>query len=208
MNSSGEIQKKISKENCSAPTIVGTMRGLLGVSSWTWQLDTASPGDTMVAKNELFTAAFAVTAINEQGKSFDKVSRIGAYSETYDSQLTLDINTEIYPISQGDNVTLLLAASLAGDGSLQDPMKKQSWTDYVQQQQTLAKQKPGAGALSTNLADQYDYVMYGKVYKFDDKDAKATVYASFGGLLMNLSGDYRYFDDLEVGMNVYLLLRK
>lgn len=149
----------------------------------------------MVTKNELFTTTFKVTDIDPQGKVFDKVSRLVAFSETYGVELIVDINTEIYPLAKGDSLTLLLATTLSSDGTLQDPFKKQSWTDHAKQQ-------------DSSLADQYDYVMYGKVYKFDDKETKATVYASFGGLLMNLSGDFRYFDDLEVGMNVYLLIRK
>ena len=41
----------------------------------------------------------------------------------------------------------------------------------------------------STLADRYDYVMHGKIYKVDDERDKLNVYASYGGLLMLLRGD-------------------
>lgn len=62
---------------------------------------------------------------------------------------------------------------------------------------------------SMGLADDYEYVMYGKVYKFDGQAAeRVTAYASFGGLLMALKGDYRHLSAVTVGENIYLLARK
>lgn len=51
----------------------------------------------------------------------------------------------------------------------------------------------------TTLADRYDYVMYGKVYKVDEERDKYVVYASYGGLLMMLRGDK---SNLEVCMHL------
>lgn len=48
-----------------------------------------------------------------------------------------------------------------------------------------------------SLLDQYDYVMYGKVFKVEiskaDHGREPTMHimASFGGLLMKLSGDHK-----------------
>jgi DNA-directed RNA polymerase I, II, and III subunit RPABC3 len=78
------------------------------------------------------------------------VSRIVAVSDNIDMELVLDVNTEIYPLEIGDRFTLLLASTL--DDSLPDITKKQPY-------------KP----LQKSIADDYDYVMYGKVYKYDDK---------------------------------------
>jgi DNA-directed RNA polymerase I, II, and III subunit RPABC3 len=84
----------------------------------------------------------------------------------------------------------LLVESL--DGSQLDVHQKQEW-------------KP----MQKSLADDYDYVMYGKVYKYDDSNsAKVSVYCSFGGLLMCLAGDYRALQNIQVGQYLYLLLRK
>ena len=42
----------------------------------------------------------------------------------------------------------------------------------------------------TSIKDKYDYVMHGKIYK-TELDAKKimNIYASFGGLLMKISGN-------------------
>lgn len=60
------------------------------------------------------------------------------------------------------------------------------------------------------LADQYEYVMYGKVYKCDEDKAKfiSYVYASYGGLLMCLKGDTKLLEEIHQGTYVYLLMRK
>jgi len=62
------------------------------------------------------------------------------------------------------------------------------------------------------LADKYDYVMFGRVFKYKDSSAsgqvKADVYVSFGGLLMQLTGDPKRLEDLDLDQNVYLLIRK
>jgi hypothetical protein len=65
-----------------------------------------------------------------------------------------------------------------------------------------------------SLMDEYEYVMYGKVYKYkdtpdkDNNQVKVEVYVSYGGLLMKLSGDPRKLEELELDSNVYLLIRK
>jgi len=98
---------------------------------------------------------------------------------------------------------------------------------------------------SMGLADEYEYVMYGKVRGIDQRiqrytdihpvsrctslmgkrrrgcksdrryctyctenTLRSTAYASFGGLLMALTGAYRHVSAITVGDNVYLLARK
>ena len=68
--------------------------------------------------------------------------------------------------------------------------------------------------------DSYDYVMHGKVFKFKDSSSgggggggsgalqRADVYASFGGLLMQLTGEPKRLEDLDIDQNIYLLIRK
>ena len=61
-----------------------------------------------------------------------------------------------------------------------------------------------------SVADEYEYVMYGKIFKIlHAKAQKNTVeiYASFGGLLMCLKGDQSNFDKLEGDARIYLLIR-
>jgi DNA-directed RNA polymerase I, II, and III subunit RPABC3 len=60
--------------------------------------------------------------------------------------------------------------------------------------------------------DRFDYVMYGKVFKYKDNTslghARVEVYISYGGLLMQLIGDPKKLEALEVDSAVYLLMRK
>lgn len=63
-----------------------------------------------------------------------------------------------------------------------------------------------------SLMDKYDYVMFGKVFKFRDQtiggQVRVEVTASFGGLLMQLVGDPKKLESLEVDNSIYLLMRK
>lgn len=62
------------------------------------------------------------------------------------------------------------------------------------------------------LMDAYEYVMYGKVFKYKDGSKggslRVEVLLSFGGLLMQLVGDPKKLEALEVDDNVYLLMRR
>ncbi|KAI8834442.1 RNA polymerase Rpb8-domain-containing protein [Chytriomyces cf. hyalinus JEL632] len=152
---------------------------------------------SMALLNIVFTDIFEVGDVNRGGKKFDRVSRLNATSEAADTEIILDINTEIYPIKISDKFTLTLATSLSLDAvaaaaSASTASKKETWRDT---------------SSGKSLADEYEYVMYGKVYKYDESGGKnlATVYISFGGLLLVVSGEPI---DLLVGQEVYLLMRK
>lgn len=60
-----------------------------------------------------------------------------------------------------------------------------------------------------SLADKYEYVMHGKVYRCEEQqDSKLAVFISFGGLLMRLKGDTRSLQDIELDSMLYVLIRK
>eukprot|EP01018_Ginkgo_biloba_P039242 Gb_21181 [translate_table: standard] len=63
-----------------------------------------------------------------------------------------------------------------------------------------------------SLADKYEYVMYGKLYKISEEgsgaNVKVEIYASFGGLLMLLKGDPSNAANLELDQRLFILLRK
>ncbi|KAJ1537480.1 hypothetical protein HK405_014607, partial [Cladochytrium tenue] len=65
-----------------------------------------------MSRNEVFTDIFEVNDLDQDGKKFDRVSRIKATSESADMELILDINSEIYPMRVQDKFTLTLALSL------------------------------------------------------------------------------------------------
>ena len=92
----------------------------------------------------------------------------------------------------GTKFTLVLAPTLSLDGTPEDPAYDQSGKE--------------------SLADSYEYVMYGKVFKKEDTDeggiAKAAVNISFGGLLLHLKAEPKNLQDVEIDNRVYVLIRK
>ncbi|EER35789.1 DNA-directed RNA polymerases I [Candida tropicalis MYA-3404] len=124
---------------------------------------------------------------------YNKVCRITGHSSTSkDITITLDINSELFPVQNNDSLTITLASSLGNEASM--ITSNGSW------------RPPKADDRS--LADDYDYVMYGTVYKFEESSDtdKMSVYISFGGLLMRLEGGYRSLSNLKQE-NAYILIR-
>lgn len=161
-----------------------------------------------MSANSLFDSQFTVTQIDPDGKKFDRgtllltVSRVIAHSSTLDMTLSLDIATDIYPVHVGQQLTFQLTSSLHRQKTSDDTADRESWR----------LEQPGA----QGIAEEYDYVMYGKVrghtnlqiFKYDERSSEqVTVYASFGGLLMALTGSFRHLSKLTVGANLYLLVR-
>ena len=66
-------------------------------------------------------------------------------------------------------------------------------------------------AKGPTLADSYDYVVYGKVFKYERSSTSAayvSIYASFGGLLMELKGDPTNVHGVDLDSYIYALMRK
>jgi DNA-directed RNA polymerases I, II, and III subunit RPABC3 len=99
----------------------------------------------------LFEDTFTVSSIIS-GK-YDRVHRIVGTASSGDTSLSLDINIELFPISMGDSVHMLIASTLAPDGTKDEG---KGWRDVTQGEQTLA--------------DHYEYVCHGKVYRFEEGD--------------------------------------
>ncbi|KAJ3307839.1 hypothetical protein HDU76_004327 [Blyttiomyces sp. JEL0837] len=132
--------------------------------------------------NQIFSDSFDVNDIDQGGKKFDRVSRLKASSDNTDMEVILDFNSEIYPLKIADKFQLTLT-SISG--------KRESWRDDKQVENEMAG---------------YDYVMFGKVYKYDEREkGKASVYVSFGGLLLCLSGEPLA---VNIGQELYVMLRK
>lgn len=91
-------------------------------------------------------------------RCFCAVSRIDAKSENYDTLLTIDINTEIYPMREGDKFEVMLSDRLneasGGFNELPgfDPTRKLD-----------------------ARADEYGYIMQGKVFKYAEEKTRAYV---------------------------------
>ena len=100
----------------------------------------------------LFEDTFTITAVNA-GK-YDRVSRISCTSTDQLSTFTLDINTELYPCVPGESLSLALASTLSLDGSQEVEGRRGMWRNVGMGEQTLA--------------NDYDYVCHGKVYRFEE----------------------------------------
>ena len=107
-----------------------------------------------MSENILYEGTFRVTHINDA--KYDRVSRIkGSLSEgargNDNTEFFLDVNTELYPVALEERVSIALALSLNLDGSKDD---SKGWRNVGRGEQTLA--------------DEYDYVCHGKIYRFDE----------------------------------------
>ncbi|KAG6901900.1 hypothetical protein C0995_006738 [Termitomyces sp. Mi166 len=135
------------------------------------------------------------------------VSRLYAHSKNYEMDLTLDYNVELFPLQNEDNFALALATSLARGGAHTGANTTDGAEDTADEKERDVWRPDGKGR--RGLEDDYDYVMYGKVYKFDGGTTEiVTAYASFGGLLMSLTGSFRHLTSIVLGDPIYLLVRK
>lgn len=75
--------------------------------------------------------------------------------------LTMDFNSEIYPLKIAEKFSFVLASSLSNEAS--------SNTGGVEKRESWRERQPG----ERDLSDEYEYVMYGKVYKFEDSNKGA-----------------------------------
>jgi len=70
----------------------------------------------------------------------------------------------------------------------------------------------GSGSAIGSLADEYEYVMYGKVYKKGPSKKNSgndvVLYASFGGLLMSLEAEKADLEGAHLDDRVYLLVKR
>ncbi|EAU92876.1 RNA polymerase I [Coprinopsis cinerea okayama7 len=149
------------------------------------------------SSNILFDDIFTISDIDKEGKKFDRVSRLYAHSKNYDMDLTLDYNVELFPLKEGQSFALALASSLTKGGAKGDDEEDKEHDVW----------RPDSKR--RGLDDDYEYVMYGKVYKFDGASSEiVTAYASFGGLLMSLTGSFRHMTSIVLGDPVFILLRR
>jgi len=137
----------------------------------------------------LFEDVFEV--LDHGPKKFSRVTRIVAHSENYEMDLVLDINWELYKLKVGEKFNMVLVKTLKLDGSAEE----KNWVESDE----------------PSLADNYEYVMHGKVFRINklkkDKE-KLVVYVSYGGLLMSLKGAATNLLKFELDKHVYLCLKK
>ncbi|GMI24795.1 hypothetical protein TeGR_g6048 [Tetraparma gracilis] len=149
----------------------------------------------MSASVTLFEDIFQISSLNPEGKKFDKVNRIAGTGTSFQTSLLLDTNSQIYPLAAGERITLVLASTLSLTGSPDDGGYNQS----------IAGGRDQVGS----LADQYEYVMHGKVFVYKHLgDGRVEIQASYGGLLMRLEGEHKVLNKIQPDGRLYLLIKK
>ncbi|KAH7115957.1 DNA-directed RNA polymerase-like proteines i [Dendryphion nanum] len=137
---------------------------------------------------QVFEDSFNINSINNE--KYDRVSRIYATSTDNTISMSLDINHELFQVQVDDQITLVLATTLNLDGTKDE----KGWRETRTQ--------------DPSLADMFDYVLYGKIYRFEDSENDtAKAFVSFGGLLLYLEGPYKKLTGLRIDQ-VYLLIKK
>ena len=107
-----------------------------------------------MADAQLFEETFSITSINSE--KYDRVSRLQGTSADSALTFTLDINHELFPCTVGESINIVLATTLSLDGSAKEGAET-SWRNVSRQG-------------TATLADMFDYVCYGKNYKFEDAE--------------------------------------
>ena len=138
---------------------------------------------------ELYNERFTVSKIDDS--QFDNIKRIYCTNAEGSANLVLDINSLIYKIRENDSFAFLLRSQISSDP------QGDSYHWHPSQ-------------IKSTEAAKFNYVMYGKVYRYEDDSAhhKATVYVSYGGLLMSLQGEQHSLSLIPTSRNIYLLMRE
>jgi DNA-directed RNA polymerase I, II, and III subunit RPABC3 len=121
---------------------------------------------------------FTVEKVNPQGKFFDNVSRFVLSSKS-GTELTIDINTEIYPVEARQKYICQVIKRMK-DRQVYSP-------DDLE-------------AISHEDYNEFSFIMSGVVFRMDLKEDsnELTVYASFGGLMMKLRGEIAQLESFKV----------
>ena len=160
----------------------------------------------MSTNNRVFEEIVEIKSIDKDIKIFDKVQRCEGITRDTNYNITMDINSEIYPMKVDASYNIVLAKSIYSDGS-QTP-KDFNYDLFASKKSTLM--------------DSFDYVMCGKVFQFSketDKEGGRDTLAisiSFGGLIFQISklkkdektGKPKAFEDINLDDTLYLLLKK
>ena len=162
----------------------------------------------MSSNNRVFEEILEIKSIDKDVKIFDKVQRCEGVTRDSNYYISMDINSEIYPMKVGASYTILLAKSIY------DNKKTPKEFDYELFLNT-----------KNTLMDSFDYVMCGKVFQFSNDKKKEgdisdtdtlSISISFGGLLFQISrlkrddktGKPKSFEDINLDETLYLLIKK
>ena len=133
----------------------------------------------MSTNNIVFEEILDIQYIDKDIKIFDKVQRCEGETKDTKYYISMDINSEIYPMKVGASYTILLTKSIYDS----KPTPKNFEYDLFSN-------------TKNTLIESFDYVMCGKVFQFsndkkregDNSDSDTlSISISFGGLLFQIS---------------------
>ncbi|PFH38473.1 DNA-directed RNA polymerase II RPBABC8 [Besnoitia besnoiti] len=136
----------------------------------------------------LFEDRFEIRSVDSS--KFERVCRLKGKSSGFDADIQLDVNSDLLPVKEKQRLYIGLTNSLQSTSSAR-------------------KEDAGAWAEPSACLQEYDYVMYGKIFRIEECSSERRIlYASFGGLLMALAADKHVVGDLELDMRIYILIRR
>ena len=162
----------------------------------------------MSTNNRVFEEILVIDSIDKDVKIFDKVQRCEGYTKDTKYYISMDINSEIYPMKVGNSYTILLAKSIYDSKTTPKNFEYELFSNT-----------------KNTLMDNFDYVMCGKVFQFSNDKKKEgdntdidtlSISISFGGLLFQISklrrdektGKPKFFEDINLDETLYLLIKK
>lgn len=123
------------------------------------------------ADSQLYEDTYTITSIS--AAKYDRVSRLTCTTTTtHDTLMTLDINSELYPCSVGETLSVVLASTLALDGGMggvggDEKRAGGGGGGGAGDADTAWRDVVGRGG-EANLADMFEYVCRGKIYRFEE----------------------------------------
>ena len=111
--------------------------------------------------------------------------------EISELSISLDINSEIYPVKEGEVYRINITRGEYAQGDY----------DFYS---ILDSKK--------SMFDSYKYVMHGKVFKYSTQDDIISLYISFGGLILKITGtNLQWASNInkipEIDQYVFLMMR-
>ena len=143
----------------------------------------------MSKDNEIFKANFITEEVEQQ--PWRTIERIKCHSDNKETKLELDIHSGLFKLKPGDSFIACIVEELTSNGI--DP--KVHWCSSM---------------IPESISKNYEYVLHGELYRYEeDSNAhQSTIYVSFGGLLMKLSGETAALSDIKPHNTMYLLCRR
>ena len=103
----------------------------------------------MSSDSQLYDETFVIDS--EIDGKYERVKRIKCTSLSKDTSMELDINKELYEVKPNDELQVVLASTLNVDGTKDE---SKGWKELSRSGEAT-------------LADMYDYVCRGKIYRFE-----------------------------------------